>query len=89
MHWLEACRLAVHPAHRRGRVTRDLISARIARAMSLGADRLWMRCVENSRSHQLAIAHGWTWWAPTQFDGPAATQRAILPARTLNGRHER
>ena len=25
-HWLEACRLAVHPAHRGGTVTRDLIS---------------------------------------------------------------
>lgn len=88
-HWLEACRLAVHPAHRGGTVTRDLISARVARAMSLGADRLWMRCVENSRSHQLAIAQGWTWWARTEFEGRAATQRAILLARTLNGCLER
>ena len=86
--WLEACRLAVHPAHRGGAVTRDLISARVSRALSLGADRLWMRCVENSRSHQLAVAHGWTWWARTQFEGPAATQRAILLARMLNDRLE-
>jgi GNAT superfamily N-acetyltransferase len=84
--WLEACRLAVHPAHRGGAVTRDLITARASRAVSLGADRLWMRCVENSRSHQLAAAHGWTWWARTEFEGPAATQRAILLTRTLNDR---
>jgi GNAT superfamily N-acetyltransferase len=83
-HWLEACRLAVHPAHRGGAVTRDLIAARVSRAVSLGADRLWMRCVENSRSHRLATAHGWTWWARTEFEGPAATQRAILLTRTLN-----
>lgn len=82
--WLEACRLAVHPAYRGGAVTRDLISARVSRAVSLGADRLWMRCVENSRSHQLAVAHGWTWWARTKFEGPAATQRAILLTRALN-----
>jgi GNAT superfamily N-acetyltransferase len=81
--WLEACRLAVHPGHRGGAVTRDLISARLARAASLGADRLWMRCVENSASHQLAVAHGWSWWARTEFEGPAATQRAILLARPL------
>ena len=83
-HWLEACRLAVHPAHRGGAVTRDLIRTRVSRAVSLGADRLWMRCVENSRSHRLALAHGWTWWARTEFEGPAATQRAILLIRTLN-----
>jgi GNAT superfamily N-acetyltransferase len=83
--WLEACRLAVHPAYRGGAVTRDLIDARMARAVSLGADRLWMRCVENSHSHRLAVAHGWVWWANTEFEGPAATQRAVLLARTLNG----
>jgi GNAT superfamily N-acetyltransferase len=44
--WLEACRLAVHPAHRGGAVTRPLIGARVSRAAALGADRLWMRCVE-------------------------------------------
>lgn len=81
--WLEACRLAVHPAHRGGAVTRDLIAARGSRAVCLGADRLWMRCVENSRSHRLAVTHGWTWWARTEFEGPAAAQRAILLARTL------
>ena len=84
--WLEACRLAVHPGYRGGAVTRDLIGARVSRAVSLGADRLWMRCVENSRSHRLAVAHGWTWWARTEFEGPAATQRAILLARTLSDR---
>lgn len=83
--WLEARRLAVHPAHRGGAVTREPIAARVSRAVSLGADRLWMRCVENSRSHQLAVAHGWTWWARAELDGPAATQPAILLARTLNG----
>jgi hypothetical protein len=36
-----------------------------------------MRCVENSPSHRLALAHGWTRWARTTFDGPAATQPAI------------
>jgi GNAT superfamily N-acetyltransferase len=82
--WLEACRLAVHPAHRGGAVTRDLIAARLSRAVSLGADRLWMRCVEDPRSHRLAVANGWTWWARTEFEGPAATQRAILLTRTLN-----
>jgi GNAT superfamily N-acetyltransferase len=82
--WLEACRLAVHPAHRGGAVTRDLISARVSRAAALGADRLWMHCVENSRSHRLARAHGWTWWARTEFEGPAAKQRAILLTNTLN-----
>jgi GNAT superfamily N-acetyltransferase len=86
--WLEACRLAVHPAHRGGAVTRDLIAARVSLALSLGADRLWMRCVEDSRSHRLAVAHGWTWWAPAEFEGPAATQPAILLARTLNDRLE-
>jgi len=82
--WLEACRLAVHPAHRGGAVTRDLISARLSRAVSLGAGRLWMRCVENSPSHRLAVAHGWSWWARTEFEGPAAVQRAILLARLLD-----
>ena len=82
--WLEACRLAVHPAHRGGAVTRNLISARLSRAVSLGADRLWMRCVENSRSHRLAVSHGWAWWARTEFEGPAAAQRAILLARPLD-----
>jgi GNAT superfamily N-acetyltransferase len=86
--WLEACRLAVHPAHRGCAVTRDLLSARVSRAVLLGADRLWMRCVENSPSHRLAIAHGWTGWARTEFEGPAATQRAILLARTLNDRFQ-
>jgi GNAT superfamily N-acetyltransferase len=85
---LEACRLAVHPAHRGGAVTRDLIAARVSRAVPLGADRLWMRCAENSRSHRLAVAHGWTCWARTEFEGPAATQRAILLSRTLNDRPE-
>jgi hypothetical protein len=47
-----------------------------------------MRCVEDSRSHRLAVAHGWTWWAPALFEGPAATQPAILLARTLNDRLE-
>jgi GNAT superfamily N-acetyltransferase len=84
--WLEACRLAVHPAHRGGTVTRDVIGARVSRAVSLGADRLWMRCVENSRSHELAVAHGWNWWARTEFEGPATAQRAILLTRTLNDR---
>jgi GNAT superfamily N-acetyltransferase len=84
--WLEACRLAVHPAHRGGAVTRDLTSARVSRALSLGAGHLWMRCIENSRSHQLALAHGWIWWARTEFEGPAATQRAILLTRAPNDR---
>lgn len=83
--WLEACRLAVHPAARGGAVTRDLIGARISRAAALGADRLWMRCVEDSPSHRLAVAHGWTWWARTEFDGAAAVQRAILLARPIDG----
>jgi GNAT superfamily N-acetyltransferase len=84
--WLEACRLAVHPAYRGGAVTRDLISARASRAVALGADRLWMRCVENSPSHRLALSHGWTWWARTEFEGPAAVQQAVLLARPLRGR---
>jgi GNAT superfamily N-acetyltransferase len=79
--WLEACRLAVHPAYRGGAVTRDLVSARASRAVALGADRLWMRCVENSPSHRLALSHGWTWWARTEFEGPAA----VLLARPLRG----
>ena len=37
--WLEACRLAVHPACRGGAVTRDLVSGRASRAVALGADR--------------------------------------------------
>ena len=70
--WLEACRLAVHPAHRGGAVTRDLISGRVSRALPVLADRLWMRCVENSCSHRLARAHGWTWWhAPSSRDPPS------------------
>ena len=81
--WLEACRLAVHPGHRGGAVTRDLIGARAGRARSLGADRLWMRCVEGSLSHWLALSHGWSWWARTEFEGAAASQRAILLARWL------
>lgn len=32
--WLEACRLAVHPAHRGGAVTRALIGAQASRAFS-------------------------------------------------------
>lgn len=83
--WLEACRLAVRPGCRGGPVTRHLIGARLSRAATLGADRLWMRCVEGSPSHRLATAHGWTWWARTQFDGPAAIQSAILLARSLSG----
>jgi len=87
--WLEACRLAVHPAYRGGAVTRDLVSARASRAVALGADRLWMRCVENSPSHRLALSHGWTWWARTEFEGPAAVQRAVLLACPLRGRQAR
>ena len=84
--WLEACRLAVRPDCRGGSVTRDLIGARFSRATALGADRLWMRCVEGSLSHRLAAAHGWTWWARTEFDGPAAIQSAILLAHPLGSR---
>jgi GNAT superfamily N-acetyltransferase len=87
--WLEACRLAVHPAHRGGAVTRDLVRARACRAVALGADRLWMRCVENSPSHLLALSHGWTWWAATEFEGPAACQRAVLLARPVRERQIR
>jgi GNAT superfamily N-acetyltransferase len=87
--WLEACRLAVHPAYRGGAVTRDLVSARASRAVALGADRLWMRCVENSPSHRLALSHGWTWWARTEFEGPAALQQAVLLARPLRERQAR
>jgi len=76
--WLEACRLAVHPAHRGGAVTRDLIGARESLAVALGAYRLWMRCVEDSPSHLRALSHGWSWWARTEFDGPAACQSAVL-----------
>jgi hypothetical protein len=47
-----------------------------------------MRCVEDSRSHRSAVAHGWTWCARGEFEGPAATQRAILLTRTLNDRPE-
>lgn len=79
--WLEACRLAVHPSHRGGAVTRNLVGARMSRAAALGADRMWMRCVEDSPSHRLAVSHGWTWWVRTEFDGPAAVQRAILLVR--------
>ena len=81
--WLETCRLAVHPAHRGGAVTRDLISARVSRAVELGADRLWMRCVEDSASHLRALSHGWAWWARTEFDGPAACQSAVLLASRI------
>jgi GNAT superfamily N-acetyltransferase len=87
--WLEACRLALHPAYRGGAVTRDLIRARASRAVVLGADRLWMRCVENSPSHRRALAHGWAWWARTEFEGPAACQRAVLLARPLHERQLR
>lgn len=87
--WLEACRLAVHPAYRGGAVTRDLVTARASRAVALGADRLWMRCVENSPSHRLALSHGWTWWARTEFEGPAALQQAVLLARPLRERQAR
>jgi len=87
--WLEACRLAVHPEHRGGAVTRDLVRARTCRAVAPGADRLWMRCVEDSPSHRLALSHGWTWWAAARFEGPAACQRAVLLARPLRGRQAR
>jgi GNAT superfamily N-acetyltransferase len=87
--WLEACRLAVHPAYRGGAVTRDLIRTRASRAVALGADSLWMRCVEDSPSHLLALSHGWTWWARTEFEGPAACQRAVLLARPLGERQVR
>ena len=86
--WLEVCRLAVHPTRRGGAVTRDLTGARASPSASLGADRLWMRCVENSPSHRLALSHGWTWWARTEFEGPAASQRGILLTRELNDRPE-
>jgi hypothetical protein len=81
--WLEACRLTVHPAHRGGAATRDLIRGRASRAVALGADRLWMRCVENLPSHLLALSHGWAWWARTEYEGPAACQRAVLLARPV------
>jgi GNAT superfamily N-acetyltransferase len=79
--WLEACRLAVHPDYRGGQLTRELIAARIRRAQALGADRLWLRCVEGSPAHRLYKANGWTWWACTEFDGAAASQPAVLLAR--------
>lgn len=64
-------------------VTRDLIGARARRARALGADRLWMRCVQGSASHRLALSHGWSWWARTEFEGAAASQQAILLAPWL------
>jgi GNAT superfamily N-acetyltransferase len=82
--WLEACRLAVHPLHRGGDVTRELIAARTSRARDLSAVRMWLRCVEGSRAHQLYLANGWTWWARTQFEGAASCQRAVLLARSIN-----
>jgi GNAT superfamily N-acetyltransferase len=82
--WLEACRLAVHPGYRGTQLTRDLITARITCARKLGADRLWLRCVEGSPAQRLYEANGWTWWASTEFDGQAAYQRAVLLARTLD-----
>jgi GNAT superfamily N-acetyltransferase len=84
--WLEACRLAVHPAHRGGAVTRNLIGARVSRAVALGADHLWMRCVEGSASHRRALSHGWAWWVRSEFDGPAACQSAVLLACRIAGR---
>ncbi len=48
-----------------------------------------MRCVEDSPSHSLALSHGWTWWARTEFEGPAACQRAVLLARSLRERQVR
>lgn len=80
--WLEACRLAVHPLHRGGDLTRELIAARISCARDLGAIRLWLRCVEGSRAHQLYLANGWTWWACTEFEGAASCQQAVLLARS-------
>jgi hypothetical protein len=79
--WLEACRLAVHPAHRGGAITPgpDRHTCE-SRAVALGADRLWMRCVEDSPSRLRALSHGWSWCARTEFDGPAARQSAVLPA---------
>jgi hypothetical protein len=79
----------IAPGVPRGAVTRDLVSARASRAVALGADRLWMRCVENSPSHRLALSHGWTWWARTEFEGPAALQQAVLLARPLRERQAR
>lgn len=80
--WLEACRLAVHPLHRGGDLTHELIAARISSARDLGAVRLWLRCVEGSRAHQLYLANGWIWWARTEFEGAASCQQAVLLARS-------
>jgi hypothetical protein len=67
-------------SYRGAQLTRDLIAARIARACEFGVDRLWLRCVEGSPAHRLYEANGWTWWARTEFVGPAACQKAVLLA---------
>jgi hypothetical protein len=44
----------LHPGARHGAAARSRSHRRVS-----GADRPWMRCVENSPSHRLAVAHGW------------------------------
>lgn len=71
-HWMESCRLAVHPGHRGGAASRALTAARMRAASELGADRLWLRCVPGSPAHGLYLRVGWSFLAAGRIEVPGA-----------------
>lgn len=87
VHWMESCRLAVHPAHRGGAASRALTSARMRAASDLGADRLWLRCLPGSPAHGLYLRVGWSFLSRGHIDVPGETSRpAVLLQRAVPAR---
>lgn len=84
VHWMESCRLAVHPEHRGGAASRALTSARMRAASDLGADRLWLRCLPGSPAHGLYLRVGWSFLSRGHIDVPGESSRpAVLLQRTF------
>lgn len=84
LHWMESCRLAVHPDHRGGAASRALTAARMRAASELGADRLWLRCVPGSPAHGLYLRVGWTFLAGGRIEVLGAEPiRAVLLQRPV------
>ncbi|MFC6238910.1 GNAT family N-acetyltransferase [Longivirga aurantiaca] len=84
VHWMESCRLAVHPEHRGGAASRALTSARMRAASDLGADRLWLRCLPGSPAHGLYLRVGWSFLSRGHIDVPGEASRpAVLLQRAV------
>jgi GNAT superfamily N-acetyltransferase len=84
VHWMESCRLAVHPDHRGGAASRALTSARMRAAHDLGADKVWLRCLPGSPAHGLYLRVGWSFLSRGHIDVPGEPSRpAVLLQRAV------